>query len=991
LDWDDQIVDPQWAAEKLSQWFSDLEDGGFNATIHQMHSPLLAPAGKGKDLSYESGVPWVRAKIVEPTAVKLIDEGVYRGFSIGILDPPIFADPKAKNGRIGAPGAGGYINEVSVVDTPANPRCLFSLAKRAKANKPIRETGVIEIVEDGQAIPLQKATREQLTKAFVHALSAHTEDGALTKVITAQLSEVGDPGAQKAQRRAAKIRAAAAYYALVKRDMDPDVGGGVDRDTLKPGDYVFSDTKDFPVVTPGDVTDAVSSWGRYKGSESFDSFKSKLTALARRKGPSFVKELPAAWDVKKGKKMTDTATKAEKTKAEKKPADSMPDGASKCGTCKGAKTIMDGNRECPKCKGKGYTMPGDDADAKAKAKVMGQVNAAADAAKRAGDVAGAAVGAATAAVVTKSLTKDADDDVDDAIEEIAEGLADAVDAQGDDLEEDPGKPSDGAVNTALANTASSVSALAAAQGADQVADVMGGKKKSKGEKVKKDKDMTGPDDDPSGMPAKPPKKGKKGKGAIPPQFAKEDEKPKKKGKKKKAKTGGDSTAIPAVTGVMKEKDDVMDAKGIVGTVGKGKKGKGKKKGMPSVEKRLHDILCPAYSTKSVKSAFGITKSGDVPLVEVLSPEWWGAQLADLTSARKKAGKDSVAEAYQALAASTKLTSLNPPTFLQLRDAAAKTFADSYPSVSVKPGVINPDDFHRPFLSSATDETSSVMRVPMPDLKGVFGPDDIDRGALTTNQSRPTLSGGSSVAKGKKSKGTTAGAGNPNSRQFYTNSAKDESQDAMSMLHDHIVNRYPGVCPMEAVMPGTDIDSDGQAGTAAEMQAKGPGVEELPTPTGAADPGTLRPIGKKKADKKTKTEVATAVGKGAGTAPPDTEAIRELVEGVLREERKVTKRKVKRLSKGFKRQLSKRDAALHKVLAQPNPTPFHRGASQKQFTPKLTVDSEKVEEAKQAAERIRVLKVRSRDGNSQVAQTAMTELMESLEPGAFAKVMAADPE
>ena len=936
-----------------------------------MHSPLLAPAGKGKDLSYEAGVPWVRAKIVEPTAIKLIDEGVYRGFSIGILDPPIFADPKAKNGRIGAPGAGGYINEVSVVDTPANPRCIFSLAKRAKADRPIKATGVIEIIEDGKAIPLVKATREQLTKAFVHSLSSHSEEGALTKALTAQLTEVGDPGAQKAQRRAAKVRAAAAYYALVKRDMDPDVGGGVDRDTLKPGDYVFSDTKDFPVVTPGDVSDAVSSWGRYKGSESFDSFKSKLTALCRRKGPSFVKELPASWDVKKGKKMTDIATKA--AKADKKPAEttpSMPDGATKCDTCKGAKTIMDGNRECPKCKGKGYMTASDSEADKTKTKVMGQVNAAAESARLAGDVAGAAVSAA----VTKSLsTKSADDDVEDAISDLKDDVSDAVGAQVEDLGEGS-KPSDGPVTEALGGVASSVAQLAAAQAADSSVDDMAGK--SKGEKVKKTK-----------------------KGAIPPQFAKEDEKkgmgmdddmpmgkkPKKKGKKKKSgmkmpdgsgvmtgtvgEKGMESTEIPATTGVMKSK-----------------KGKGKKKGMPSVEKRLHDILCPAYSSKAVKRLYPLDK--DLPLVEVLSPDYWGAHLAELSSARKKAGKDSVAEAFQMLAASTKLASLTPPTFLELRDAAAKTFSDSYPDVHVKPGMIDPDSFHRPFLSSATGETSSVTRVPMPDLKDVFGPGDFNRGPLTTNETRPTLSTGTSVAKGDKkvTKGETAGAGNPNSRSFYTNAAKDESQSAMSMLHDHIVSRYPGVCPMEAQMPGTEIDSDGLAGSPAEMQAKGPGMEMLPTPPGAADAGTLRPVGKKK----TETQGAK-VGKAAGMVATDTDAIRELVEKGLRKERRTAKRREKRLTKGFKRELAKRDADLHKVLAQPSPSPFHRGASSKQFTPRLAADPEKVQEAKQATERIRTLKMRTQDGNSRVAQAAMQTLMDELDPKAFAKVMASDAE
>jgi hypothetical protein len=278
---------------------------------------------------------------------------------------------------------------------------------------------------------------------------------------------------------------------------------------------------------------------------------------------------------------------------------------------------------------------------------------------------------------------------------------------------------------------------------------------------------------------------------------------------------------------------------------------------------------------------------------------------------------------------------------------------------------------------------------MPDLKDVFSPDDFNRGPLTTNETRPTLSTGTSVAKG-----STAGAGNPNSRQFYTNAAKDDNQSAMTMLHDHIVSRYPGVCPMEAQMPGTEIDSDGQAGTAAEMQAKGPGMETLPTPPGAADAGTLRPVGKKKSGKTdTKTEVAQ-VGKAVGTTAIDVEAVKELVQEGLRKERKATKREVARLTKGLKRtkrSLVKRSEELHKALAQPSPSPFHRGASQKQFTPRLTADPEKVLEAKAATERIRTLKMRTGDGNSQVAQSAVEALMNELSPQEFAKVMAADAE
>jgi hypothetical protein len=84
-----------------------------------------------------------------------------------------------------------------------------------------------------------------------------------------------------------------------KRDVRPEVGGGVDVDELKDSDFVLSDERKFPIVKPGDVSDAVSSWGRYKGAVTFDEFKQRLIALCKRKGADFVAALPDEWDVRK--------------------------------------------------------------------------------------------------------------------------------------------------------------------------------------------------------------------------------------------------------------------------------------------------------------------------------------------------------------------------------------------------------------------------------------------------------------------------------------------------------------------------------------------------------------------------------------------------------------------------------------------------------------------------------------------------------------------
>lgn len=86
-----------------------------------------------------------------------------------------------------------------------------------------------------------------------------------------------------------------ALYAVeeAKKAVDKNVGGGVDRDKLPASNFVFPDTRTFPVVIAKDVEDAVSSWGRYRGSHSFDEFKRRLTALAKRLG--FASALPKEW------------------------------------------------------------------------------------------------------------------------------------------------------------------------------------------------------------------------------------------------------------------------------------------------------------------------------------------------------------------------------------------------------------------------------------------------------------------------------------------------------------------------------------------------------------------------------------------------------------------------------------------------------------------------------------------------------------------------
>lgn len=83
--------------------------------------------------------------------------------------------------------------------------------------------------------------------------------------------------------------------AAVKRDFDPDVGGGVDRDKLPAEDFAGKH-RSFPIDTPKDVHDAATSIGQ-AGSDNYspEKLKANIIRIAKRKGPKFVAQLPKSW------------------------------------------------------------------------------------------------------------------------------------------------------------------------------------------------------------------------------------------------------------------------------------------------------------------------------------------------------------------------------------------------------------------------------------------------------------------------------------------------------------------------------------------------------------------------------------------------------------------------------------------------------------------------------------------------------------------------
>ena len=70
--------------------------------------------------------------------------------------------------------------------------------------------------------------------------------------------------------------------------------GGQKRADLDDSDFLFPENRSFPIVTPQDVPDAISNFGRKSGKMSYNAFLRRLAKFLKKKGPKFISALPKA-------------------------------------------------------------------------------------------------------------------------------------------------------------------------------------------------------------------------------------------------------------------------------------------------------------------------------------------------------------------------------------------------------------------------------------------------------------------------------------------------------------------------------------------------------------------------------------------------------------------------------------------------------------------------------------------------------------------------
>lgn len=345
VDSDEQIVDTDFSAKAISDWLAT------GANVRVQHNAQRDPAGVGIETNVGAeGETWVKSLVVEPVAKALVNCGALRAYSVGIARPKIVRDAVARGGRI----VDGEIVEISLVDRPANKNCGIQLVKAAGEDGHAEFTGKAfgehELITKGLGAPSAPASTA-FSPADLAKLLKHRE-------VAEQRVTGGDTVDVYPLMNADPL--------VVKRDVDPNVGGGVDRDKIPAEDFAGRD-RSFPIVKPGDVQDAAASIGR-AGPDNYtsDELRQRITSIAERKGPQFVAQLPESW--------TSPASKAEKpfggnaAKPFGSETDETADEDSETDEEKGLKPLPSqkpvpsvsgkGAKDCPEC-GTSY-----DADAK---------------------------------------------------------------------------------------------------------------------------------------------------------------------------------------------------------------------------------------------------------------------------------------------------------------------------------------------------------------------------------------------------------------------------------------------------------------------------------------------------------------------------------------------------------------------------------------------------------------------------------------------------
>jgi ribosomal protein L37E len=743
LDSDLQVVDPDWSRKALQEW---LDTGG---NVRVQHNPQRDPAGKGVHVEGHS----VRARVVEPVAVKLVKAGVLQDFSVGIMNPDIrrstdptvkHLDPqgKAVNGVITGRADGlSKIGEVSLVDRGSNFGTRFAMLKAAASGAP-EWVGELTAPDEVIAKVAKAAKPKTVTVELPRDMSLSIKPSDLAKLTTFK---------QRLAQDAAKTTtpAAAGNGDAPELGSEPEGGGeDDDDDAVKTAEGAVC-KRDIDTAARRRLAAEGKALpdGSYPIENAEDLGNAKILALsghgdvpaARKLIARRARELGVPNPLKDGKKKKGTAKAAHATPAvvkKKKKEKVMCGGCgarqnakhnmcSECGhpmagampveknhafTCLGCGKDLDkGEPHCPGCgrENPGYLPEADHqipanqdktAKPKPKAKKKGKKNPFGD--KQAppfGD------------------DKDDDDDASEKAARVTKGKKKGK------------KPTPGSAGGVPGNTEKPAGRHREPDGAES-------------EAFEADASMEDGD----------------------------DEQP---------------TALEART--LKHADPAMAASLMLSTLG-----------VPETMGALHALTCPAYKAADTAEAFPHASFAGIDLAE-----WQAGALTKAASAPL----DQAEKALEIWRAAAALKTCDPHLLADLRGEAHKMFTDANPGPGTfpTPSQLAPARFNRPYLTAGHS-------APSPDHEGpITAKLPPEGGIVSEDYTRGYLTGGHAADAPENTH--PAGpmpppdrTGDPTSgpaRQYYTNAARDGARHALQIMHDHIAFSHPDICPMHG---GDDI-------------------------------------------------------------------------------------------------------------------------------------------------------------------------------------------
>jgi phage head maturation protease len=264
LDRDHQRLDDAWLDEAMPQW---MAEGG---NVREQHDAKRA-VGVGIGLSKgDDGAHYIAAHIVDPVAVKKVETGVLKGFSVGIKAPRVeMGKAEAPNGLVTA----GSIVEISVVDRPCNPTTLFEIAKADGAEDLalVEDAQVVE-KSDAEAFGLPQELYERLATPVKEALARLADGGA---TVTAETVETAKADGE-APQLTVNVHVTAAPEPVEKADLS-----AAGRRKAAASGAAMSDGS-YPIKTKADLRKAIKAVGR--GGADHDDIRKHIITRAKALG-----------------------------------------------------------------------------------------------------------------------------------------------------------------------------------------------------------------------------------------------------------------------------------------------------------------------------------------------------------------------------------------------------------------------------------------------------------------------------------------------------------------------------------------------------------------------------------------------------------------------------------------------------------------------------------------------------------------------------------